>query len=333
MGKYSQIKETTLNYFKDLETCEVTEVHEVLQKYMVKGYDFKCSYPFRQLYGLESVAEAFWVPLKKSFKNIQRRQDIFIGGENMYARNEMWTMSMGHFMGLFDEDWLGIKSTGKVAMLRYVEFTCVDDNKITQTGLFLDIIGLMQQAGMYPLPPSTGHYFVYPGPRYHNGLHYEDADAQESQKTLDVINEFALDLPSYDNEPQVPHSCYRKTWNEDMIWYGPCGIGASYTIERYFEQHQDPFTFGLADKSFVGHRVRFAEGTFTCFFGWPNLKNRPIGGYLGLPASNLSEMQVVDVYSREGDKLTENWVFIDHLYWLKQQGLDILERTTSILNN
>ncbi len=43
-------------------------------------------------------------------------------------------------------------------------------------------------------------------------------------------------------------------------------------------------------------------------------------------------MQVVDVYRREGDKLAENWVFIDIPYWLKQQGLDVLERTQKILN-
>ncbi|EQF47170.1 hypothetical protein QG5_0635 [Clostridioides difficile CD170] len=43
-------------------------------------------------------------------------------------------------------------------------------------------------------------------------------------------------------------------------------------------------------------------------------------------------MQVVDVYYRKGDKLQENWVLIDIPYWLKQQGLDILERTKSIFN-
>jgi hypothetical protein len=185
---------------------------------------------------------------------------------------------------------------------------------------------------MYPLPPSTGHHFVYPGPRNHNGLLFEDAAPNDSQKTLDIINQFTIDLQSYNDDENVPLSCYRNSWHENMIWYGPCGIGATYTIERYFKQHQDPFTFGLDDKKFVGHKVRFAEGPFCCFFGWPNLTNTPNGGYLGLPASRNAEMQVVDVYSREGDKLAENWVFIDHLYWLKMQGLDVLERTQSILN-
>lgn len=70
-----------------------------------------------------------------------------------------------------------------------------------------------------------------------------------------------------------------------------------------------------------------------CFFGWPNLTNTPTGGYLGLPGGGPpSDMQVVDVYRQENGRLAENWVFIDHPWWLKQQGLDILERTQQILN-
>ena len=52
----------------------------------------------------------------------------------------------------------------------------------------------------------------------------------------------------------------------------------------------------------------------------------PSGGFLGLPASRPADMRVVDVYRRDGDKLAENWVFIDLLHWLHMQGLDVLAR-------
>ena len=49
-----------------------------------------------------------------------------------------------------------------------------------------------------------------------------------------------------------------------------------------------------------------------------------------MPASGIrADMRVVDVYYRKGDKLLENWVLMDVPYWLKQQGLDILTRTTT----
>jgi hypothetical protein len=51
------------------------------------------------------------------------------------------------------------------------------------------------------------------------------------------------------------------------------------------------------------------------------------GGYLGLPEGGQgAEMRVVDVYRREGAKLAENWVFIDHPHYLAAQGLDVLQR-------
>ena len=130
-----------------------------------------------------------------------------------------------------------------------------------------------------------------------------------------------------------PPEVLEKTWDKNMIWYGPCGIGASYTIPRYQLQHQLPFRNNLTDKKFNGHICRFAEGDFACFFGWPNLSNKPTGGFLGLPGGEIpADMQVVDVYSRVGGKLSENWVIIDIPFWLKQQGLDIFERTASIMN-
>jgi hypothetical protein len=36
-------------------------------------------------------------------------------------------------------------------------------------------------------------------------------------------------------------------------------------------------------------------------------------------------MRVVDLYRRGGDKLAENWIFIDILHFLKQQGVDLLK--------
>ena len=49
---------------------------------------------------------------------------------------------------------------------------------------FVDLIGFMQQAGFNPLPPATGSYFIYPGPRNHDGLLFEDAPEAERLVTV-----------------------------------------------------------------------------------------------------------------------------------------------------
>jgi len=151
---------------------------------------------------------------------------------------------------------------------------------------------------------------------------------------LALVNEMIDDLIELNESGSMgcPPEVLERTWSEDMIWYGPAGIGATYTIPRYQEQHQLPFRNNLGDKKFHGHVCRFAEGNFACFFGWPNLTNTPLGGFMGLPASDRTvEMRVVDIYRRDGNKLAENWVFIDLLHFLKQQGLDVLERNQQLL--
>jgi hypothetical protein len=334
MSEYQAIKALVRSYFAALEDATPETVHDVLGAYTGEEYSWRGVYPFREQHGADAVAGTFWAPLMKSLLHMQRRQDVFIAGTSEIG-GEQWVMSMGNFLGLFDGDWLGIPRTRKIANLRYAEFNCIESGKITQTGLFVDLIGLMVQAGVYPLPPSTGAYFNYPGPRTHDGLLFEDASEEDGVATLALVNEMLGDLNELNESGSMgcPPEVLEKTWHHDMIWYGPAGIGATYTIPRYQEQHQLPFRNNLTDKKFKGHVCRFAEGNYACFFGWPNLSNTPLGGFLGLPGGKVNaEMQVVDVYRRQGDKLAENWVFIDLPYWLKQQGLDLLDRTQKILN-
>ena len=335
MKSYQTQKSLILSFYDEIEAANANSIAKVIRKFTKPDLQWYGVYPFNEQKGGDAVAEVFWIPFLSAWSNVQRRQDIFLAGTSEID-NADWVISMGHFMGLLDGNWLGLPASRKIAFLRYADFNCIKDGKIIRSSFFCDLIGLMHQLGLNPLPLQTGASFVYPGPRTHDGLLIEPQDQQESQKTLKLVNQMIGDLTVLNkNENDCPHpDLLKKTWHEDMIWYGPAGIGASYTIPRYQEQHQFPFRRGLKDKIFNGHICRFAEGNYAGFFGWPNLTNTPIGGFLGLPASNIAaDMRVVDIYRREGEKLSENWVLIDLPWWLKQQGVDVLERTKKIINN
>jgi len=63
----------------------------------------------------------------------------------------------------------------------------------------------------------------------------------------------------------------------------------------------------------------------------PRDTTRTTRGFMGMPAgSEPGEFRVVDIYRREGDKLKENWVFIDLLHFWKTQGVDILARMQEV---
>lgn len=334
MSRFHSAKKVVRQYMHAIEASSASSVAEVLNEHTSEHYLWRGVYPFRQQENASAAAEVFWSPLLTSLTRMQRREDIFIAGENIYD-DKTWVLSMGNFMGLYDHDFLGIPATRRIVNIRYAEFSCVIDGKISQTGLFIDLIGLMVQAGVNPLPTSTGVFYNYPGPRGHDGVLLDDASPVESEKTMSLLNTMVQDLSELNESGSMscPPEILAKTWDEDMLWYGPAGIGASYTISRYQEQHQLPFRAQLGDKKFKGHVCRFAEGDFACFFGWPNLSNSPLGGWLGLPGgAKDTEMQVVDVYRRSGDKLLENWILIDIPWWLKQQGLDVLQRNRELLN-
>ena len=324
MTDFQAGKALVLDFYRALDAAAAEGVGEVLKRRTAEGYRFRGMHPFGELRGAEAAAEVFWKPFRRAIGPIQRRQDIFMAGANEIDGRE-WVCSMGHLMGLFDREWLGIPPSYRMTFLRYVEFHRITEGRIGETALFCDLLGVMRQAGLNPLPPATGAEFLTPGPRTHDGLLFDAQDPEEGARTLALVNRMKDDLVSSGMES--PQDDLHRTWHGDMIWFGPSGIGAAYTIERYQEQHQGPFRAGLGDITFHGHVCRFAEGRYAGWFGWPNLTMKPRGHFLGMPASDRKvEMRVVDVYRREGDKLAENWIFIDLLYFLKQQGLDVLER-------
>ena len=318
-------KRLVLEFFRDLEKAQQSDLANIINGYISSDYVWHGVYPF-ELQQRGDVVETFWKPFLNSWEHVQRRQTLFMAGESVFGGN--WVVSMGHFLGMLERDWLGIPATGKMAFLRYCEFHRVEESKLTETYFHTDLISVMKQAGVDPLPPQTGAEFVFPGPRTNDGVVLDAQDAAESAKTLELIQRMARDLGKHP-EIDMDKKKLAETWHDDMIWYGPSGIGSTMSIGGFKQQHQMPFRKRLySTRKFNGHKSRFAEGRYGGWVGWPSLSMRVTGGgFMGLPATNTDiEMRVVDLYRREGDKIAENWVFIDIPYLLKQQELDIFER-------
>ena len=307
-------------------------VCDILNRHVSTNWHWRGMHPFHEQHGAEAVADVFWKPLLSAMTRVQRRPDIFMAGRNeIDGFRSIWVVQMGHLMALFDRPWLGIQPTGKIVLLRFVEFNRVEHGRVTETAMFVDLVHLMMQAGQNPLPPQTGAMLVQPGPMTHEGLMYAAQDAATGESTLAAINAM-LDNPFAKSQGISEDERLAKAWHDDMIWWGPGGIGATYTIPRYIKQHCEPFDDGLhTGYKFNGHLCRMAEGHFGGFFGWANLTIFNSGGYLGMTKGpGPSEMRVVDLYREQDGKLAENWIFIDILHYLAIQGLDVLGRMERI---
>ncbi|MCH2165158.1 MAG: ester cyclase [Marinovum sp.] len=331
MTDFQSEKDLVRAMHRALDAATADAAGAAMSKFMSPDCLWRGYAPFYEQTGPKAIAKAFWSPLKSSWSALVRREDIFFAGLNEIDDfQSTWVVSMGHLMGLFDAPWLGIAPTGKMVFLRYAEFNKVEGGTITQQSIYIDIPHVMMQAGLQPFPPQTAAHFVQPGPATHDGLLYDAQDPVEGETTLAAINAMISDLGTWSLGLPLEDEL-RRTWTEDMIWYGPAGIGSTYTIERYAKQHSGPFRAAFSDRSGTGHFARLAEGAYGGFIGWPNFTARHTGGFMGMPATeNLGEFRVVDIYRRSGDKLAENWVFIDLVHFWKQQGVDILARMTEV---
>lgn len=329
MTDFQTEKNLVLDFYQTFDAPN-SDMKQVMSDAISADYLWRGYHPFGELTGTEAVTQ-FWTPFRNAVSSMQRRQDIFFAGKNeIDGFKSTWVVSMGHLMGLFDKPWLGIRPTGKMIFLRYCEFNRVENGKIAETAMYFDIPHLMIQAGQNPFPPATAAHMVQPGPLTHSGLLFNKQDPSEGEATLAAINAMITDLGQWDSGLSLEDEL-RRTWNEDMIWWGPAGIGATYTIERYAKQHSGPFRAAFKERSKTKHICRVAEGHFGGFFGWPNFTARPSGGFMGMPSTGQTgEFRVIDIYRRDGNKLSENWIFIDLLHFWKQQGVDILERATGI---
>ena len=333
MREFHREKRLVRDYHAALAEASPDTVAAALARFTAPDWLWRGMHPFNEQHGADAVASVFWTPFLRAMTRVQRRPDIFIAGLNeIDGGQSCWVVQMGHLLALFDEPWLGIRPTRRIAMLRFAEFNRVEGDRIAETAMFCDIPHLMAQAGQNPFPPQTGAMLVQPGPMTHTGLCYEQQDPARGEATLRAINAM-LDNPKSKALGITEEERLARVWHDDMIWWGPAGIGATYTIERYSRQHSQPFGKALSneDYRFNGHLCRLAEGDFGGFFGWANLSLRSTGGFMGLPAAAApSEMRVVDMYRARDGKLAENWIFIDMLHYLAEQGLDVLGRMAAI---
>lgn len=318
-------KRLVLDHYETVDAAGPDEVAAVFARHTAPDILWRGVHPFHERIGAGAVAESFLTPLKRAMGPLQRRPDIFFGGNDRITGEGLWVVQMGHLMGLWDQGFLGLPPSHRIAFLRYVDFHRIKDGQIAETACFTDLIALMHQAGLQPVPPQTGASILTPGPRTHDGLLHDAQDPLEGDRTIALIDGMIDDLVVRDVKSPVEH--LERWWVPDMCWFGPGGIGASAFFKGYHRGHTGPFEAGLEFIRHNGHVTRLAEGDFGGFFGWPSMTMRATGGFMGMPASDRpADMRIVDLYRREGDRLAENWIFIDLLHFFAMQGLDILAR-------
>ncbi|MGR3503847.1 ester cyclase [Pseudaestuariivita sp.] len=273
-----------------------------------------------------SSQQALLDSLHGSFSCLTRSDYIAMAGA---FEDADWVSSTGYYCGQFDKPWLGIAPTGELAWLRFGEFHRIENGRAVQSFVFLDIPELMIACGQWPIAESPGatrgFTGLQPGPMTQDGLLWAEQDPAQGATSYRMVTDMLAGLAT-------PDEAWRPYWHDHMIWYGPGAFGSFVGIEG-FQRFQVPFegafagwSGGSAGNGMTHHFTRFGDGAYVCSGGWPSLTGVQTGAFLGVPASGKRLfMRVSDWWRVEGDKLRENWVFVDIPHVLDQLGVTLLE--------
>jgi predicted ester cyclase len=292
------------------------------------GVAFHGPAPIHDLTGVDAVSAGLWDPLLAALPDLERRPDAVMAG---MFKGGLWTAHIGHLVGVFAADLWGVPATRRPVWLRYGAFERIEDGRVAEAYWILDVPGLMMQAGVWPMAPGLGLPLLSPAPASQDGLRSDPGDPGESAASLALVEAMIAGLMSYDGQ-SLASMGMRRFWTDDFHWYGPGGIGTMRGHTDYERGHQRPFLTAFPDRKGGDHKCRIGDGAYVASTGWPSVRaTHTGGGFMGLaPTGRKIGMRVMDVWRCEGDRLVENWVYIDLIDLLAQMGVDVFARMAEL---
>jgi len=307
------------------------QLRELLENHLTPDAVWDIAYPIDRLEGIDAVLEGLIVPLRRALAHVRRRDEIFIGGHNRRKQGGTWVASVSHYVGTFSSDLVGIAPNHRLVFLRSGEFYRLENGRIAEAKIILDFLDLLRQIDRFPLPRLLGTEMLFPGPATHDGV--LPVGGGRGGASLDLVESMLGDLRDYDAETlrskgQVGEDGY---WHEDMLWYGPGGIGSNYRWEGFVKDHRAPFLVAFPDRVGGNHYCRIGDGDYASVGGWPSMTMTHAGDYLGVEATGRPlTLRVMDFYRCADGQIRENWVLLDYVELFQQMGVDLLARARAL---
>lgn len=320
-------KRRLLPWLRALACCGVDELPACLSALAHPSLSWHGPHPVGDLHGLEALARRFWRPLKLAFPDLDRRDDIMLGGAFTHPTLGPgdWVALAGHFVGTWTQKWLGLPGTGRLTFVRFSEFHRLDGGRVTESYVLLDLVDAMRQAGCNPLPPGIGAEGLVPGPATRDGVRVAASDPTESAASLRVVEDMMFGSLRRFDGANLDSMRLEPFWAPDMMRYSPCGLGSVRGIKAFQRDQQRPFLQAFPDRAVCDQRARVGDGPYVAALGWPGMRGTHRGGYLGAPATREPvAMHVIDFWRCERGALAESWFLLDLPHLMLQLGRDLM---------
>jgi len=324
-------KQRLIAIMQSLVKAPASEISDAVAAAYHSDASVNVTHPINELSGLDSFTERLWKPLRAAMPDMERRDDIVLGG---IYRDANWIGCLGHYIGTFENDLFDIPATRKIVALRYAEGHELRDGKIARSYHFIDFLDLIRQTGYSPLAPSLGREMRWLAPHTHDGVILTPQDDETSKTTIERILRMHAALGQYNGQPPTRAVLDQmemvKHWHPNFMWMGPSGIGCTRGLKGFEDYHQIPFLVAFPDRagSDIGHFIRIGDGRYSVTGGWGYLQATHTGGqFLGMPATGKRiKFRVMDFYRCDENTIVENWIPWDIPHTLLQMGVDVFGR-------
>jgi len=326
----SDFRATAHGFLNRMIAAPEDELEALLAANLTPDTVWDVAHPVGRLEGPEAVLEGLVRPLRRALPHIRRRDEIFVGGRNTRGPGD-WVAAVTHYVGTFEAPLCGIAPNDRLVFLRSGEFYRVEDGRIAEAKILIDFLDLLRQIDRLPVPRMMGTEMLFPGPATHDGV--LPGNRERGPATLDLVEAMLKDLTHYDpvtflSEGQAGQAGY---WHDDMLWYGPGGIGSNYRWAGFVSDHREPFLLAFPDRKGGNHYCRIGDGDYAAVSGWPSMTMTHAGDYLGVPATGKAlTLRVMDFYRCADGRIMENWVLLDYLDLFDQMGVDLLGRAAAM---
>jgi len=242
------------------------------------------------------------------------------------AATDQTSTSATYGLAYWKGDWAGVPPPpgGLKLRIRDLDFYQLDGNRISINWCIVDVVDMFQQAGYNVLPeaplPSLGYYAPYAmdGLTAPLSSMFTPEDAAASRK----VWEAAL-AQDYDQQ-----SLEAGFWAEDMVWYGPGGVGTAKSRQDYVKHWLSPLFAAFSETERKTDLV-VCEGPYcgAHFYIW----GTHTGEWFGEKATGKRVPIRCGAHAHiVGGKIVEGWLIIDVPRAFHAMGVDFYARAKAI---
>lgn len=284
-------------------------------------YDFV--HPYENTYGIVDWLNNEHVAFNEAFANYSTYNTFFAASNaSLTCAAYMITRWVGPFAGVPPPP-----GPAPVVRIRDLDFYAFEGTRISYNWCMVDVVDILQQGGYRVLPEASLPDLGYPAPTGQQGLPAPDSQWVDEEDAAKSMMPFVQMV----QEDLGAQSMEARWWAEDMVWYGPAGIGTAKGRTQYVEFVLQPLRAAFTETR-VEIEQLVCEGAIcgAMVHLWGNhtgtwLGEEPTGKLVRLRFGLLAHVQLQPGAKGFG-KLIEGWAQLDIPAAFAMMGVDLLER-------